>query len=68
VLAFAFEHADLLADRIALGLQLFGAHLDGLALGFQRLEGVHIQEGLGVLAALQAGKHRVEVFTQQGNV
>ena len=68
VLAFALEHADLLADRVALGLHFFGAHLDGFALGFQRLEGVHIQEGLRVLAGQQAGDHRIQVFAQQGNV
>ena len=53
--ALAHQHADLLGQLVALGLQLLRARLDGLAFGFQRLEGFHVQEGLGVLAGLQSG-------------
>jgi hypothetical protein len=68
VFALAFEHADLLGQAVALGLQLFGAALDGLAFGFERAVGGLVQEGLRVLALGQAGQHAVEVFAQQGNV
>ena len=68
VQAFAFEHADLFADAIALGLQFFGAHLNRFALGFQRLERIDIQENLGIFAGLQSRHDGIEVFAQEGNV
>ena len=43
------EHADLLGQTVALGLQVFRAGLDGLALGFQFAETGLVQERLGVL-------------------
>ena len=56
------ELADLLGELVALGLQLLGAALDGLALGFERLEGVHVQVGLRRLARLEPGDHGIQVF------
>ena len=47
--SLAFEHADLLGQTVALGLQVFRAGLDGLALGFQFAETGLVQERLGVL-------------------
>ncbi len=66
--ALAHERADLLAQRVALALQLFGTGLDGLAFGLQGAELVRVQEGLRVLALVQAREHAVEVFSEQGNV
>ena len=68
VLALALEHADLLREAVAPGLQLLGAHLQRLALVLKRLEGFHVQEGLRVLAGLQAGDDGVEIFAQEGDV
>jgi hypothetical protein len=68
VLALTLEHANLLADGVALGLHFLSAHLDGFALGFQRLERIDVQEGLRVLAGLQTGNHRIQVFAQQGDI
>ena len=68
MIALALELADLLGQRVALGLQLFGAGLDGLAFGFQRGEGGHVQVRLRVLARLQAGHYLVEVFAEQEDV
>ena len=63
--AFGLELADLLAQRVAPGLQFFGAGLDGFALGFQRGEGGQVQKGLRRFTGIQAGKDRVQVFAQQ---
>ncbi len=52
--ALGFELADQLARRIAFGLQFFSAHLDGLALGLQRLECCHVQKLLRIFTRLQA--------------
>ena len=64
----AFEHADLFGQAVALGLQLLGAGLDGLALALEGAETLHVQEGLGVLALGQAGQDGVEVLAQQSDV
>ena len=52
----------------ALGLQLLGAGLQGLALGFQGLEGLDVEEGLGIFAGLQALDGGAEVFAQEKNI
>ena len=64
----AHEHADLLGQLVALGLQLFGAGLQRLALGFQPLKRFHVQEGLGFFAGFQARDGGVEVFAEKKNV
>ena len=66
--AFGLELTDLLAERVALALQLLGANLQGFTLGLQRPESVHIEEGLRAFAGGQTGNGGVEVFTEQGNV
>ena len=43
VLALAFQHADLLRQAVAPGLQILRAYLQVLALAFQRLEGGGIE-------------------------
>jgi hypothetical protein len=45
-------------DSVAARLQLFGAGLDGLALGFQALERRHVEVRLGRLAFFEAGHER----------
>ncbi len=66
--ALAHERANLLAQGVAFVLQFFGAGLEGLALGLQGAELVGVQEGLRVLARLQARQHTIEVFAEQGEV
>ena len=66
--ALGLALADLLAGRVALRLQLFGAGLKRFALGFQRLESGHVQIGLGVLARLQTGDHAVQVFAEKKGI
>ena len=68
MVALAFERADLLAQAVALGLQIFGAGLQGFALGFKRGKSCLIQPGLRVLAGLQAGDDAGQIFAQQGDV
>jgi hypothetical protein len=68
MLAFGFETANLFGQRIALGLQLFGAHLQGFALGFERGEGGHVQVRLGAFAGVQAGFDLGQVFAEKGDV
>ena len=60
--AFGLALADLLAGGVALRLQLFGAGLDGFALGFQRAEGRFVQKRLRVFAGGQALEHALQVF------
>jgi len=43
VLALALQHADLLRQRIAPGLQILGMYLQTLALRFERLEGGSVE-------------------------
>ena len=68
MVTLALEHADLLAQAVALRLQVFGAGLQHLALGLKGRKGIHIQPGLRVLAGLQTRHNAVQVFTQQGDV
>ena len=68
LVALAHEHTDLLGELVALGLQLLGAGLQGLALGFQGLEGLDVEEGLGIFAGLQALDGGAEVFAQEKNI
>jgi hypothetical protein len=68
VLALGFEASDLFGQRVALGLQLFGAHLQGFALGFKRGEGGQVQVGLGAFAGVQAGLDLGQVFAEKGDV
>lgn len=68
MVALTLEHADLLAQAVALRLQVFGAGLQHLALGLKGRKGIHIQPGLRVLAGLQTRHNAVQVFTQQGDV
>ena len=65
VFAFALEHADLLGQRVALALQVFGAGLDRLAFGFEGVEGGHVEH---IFAACQAGGDIVNVFAEKLNV
>ena len=66
--AFGLELANLLAQRIAFGLQLFSAGLNGLALGFQRGEGLHVEESLRFFAGFQARNGPGEVFSEVSDV
>ncbi len=68
MLALALEHADLLGQGVAARLQFLGADLQRLALVLERLEGLDVEEGLRVLAGLQALDDGVEVLAQQGDV
>ena len=68
VFALGLELADLLAEAVAPGLQLLGAGLDGLALGFEGREALDVEEGLGVLAGLQPRGHAGQVTAQLLNV
>ncbi len=68
MLALALEHADLLAQAVALRLQGFGAGLQRLALVFQRLVGGHVEVRLGVLAGFQARHNGVQVFAELEDV
>ena len=68
MLALGLEAANLFGQGIALCLQFFGAHLQGLAFGFQRDECIHIQVGLGVFAGVQAGLDLGQVFAKKGDV
>jgi hypothetical protein len=65
---FGLEATDLLAQAVALALQVFGAGLQRLALVLQRREGGHIEVGLGVFALLKACNDGVEVFTEGEDV
>ena len=62
----ALEHADLLGQRVALGLELLGAGLQSLAPLFERCEGHRVElhaaigEGGGDVANLAAEKLDVE--------
>ena len=62
------ELANLFAQGVALVLQFFGAHLDGLALGFEPAEGLHIEKGLRLFAGFQPGHGAGEVFAKQGDI
>ena len=68
ILAFAFEHADLPGQAVALALQFFGAGLQGLALGLERAVGLHIQKLLRIPAGLQPRNHGIEVFAEKGDI
>ena len=58
VLALPLQHADLLGQAVALGLQFLGTGLQGLALGF---EGREFGEVDGLAAAGEALGHGVEI-------
>ncbi len=66
--ALGLELADLLAQRIAPGLQVFSGGLDALAFGFECAEALDVEEGLRRLAQGQAGDHRIEVAAEQVDV
>ena len=68
MLTLAFEHTDLFGQAVALGLQLFGAGLQGFAFGLEGAESIHIQEGLRVLAGLQTRDHGVQVFAEEKDI
>ena len=68
VLAFALVHANLLGELVALALQRLSTRLQRFALALQRLEGGHIQKGLGLFSGLQPGNHAGQVFSQLGDV
>ena len=68
LVALAHEHADLLGELVALGLQFLGARLQRLALGLQGLEGGDIEEGLRVLARVQALDRTGEVLAEEKNI
>ncbi len=57
-LALGLELADLLAQAVALALQVFGAGLQRLALGLQRLEGRNVEVGLGISCVVQDARRR----------
>ncbi|MNN36636.1 hypothetical protein D3C81_1505390 [compost metagenome] len=65
VFALAFQGADLLGQRIALVLQIFGAGLDLFALRFQCIEGGDVELEL---ATGQASRNAVDVFTKKLNI
>jgi len=58
ILTLALQHADLFRQAVALRLQILGAGLQGLALGFQRLECAEVDR---LAAPGQAVDHGVEV-------
>jgi hypothetical protein len=64
----ALQAANLFGQAVALRLQLFGAHLNAFALGFQCREGGFIQIRLGLLALVEFGQDLGQVFAQKGNV
>ena len=68
VFAFGFELADLLGQVVALVLQLFGAHLAGLAFSFERLKSLDVQKRLRALTGFQAGDGRGQVFAEEVDV
>ena len=68
LVALAHQHADLLGQLVALRLQFFGAGLQRLAFGFQRLEGGHVQKRLWVFAGLQAFDGAGQVFAEKKDV
>ena len=63
-LALGLELADLLAQAVALALQVFGAGLQRLALGLQRPERCDIEVGLGIFSLFKTRDDGVEVFSQ----
>ena len=67
-LAPGLELADLLAQAVALALQVFGAGLQRLALGLQRLEGWNVEVGLGIFSLFKTRDDGVEVFSQGEDV
>ena len=68
VVAFGLALADLLGQGVALRLQVLGAGLDALALGFERAEAINVEKGLRLLAAFQPRNHAGEVAAQQVDV
>ena len=68
VFALGLELTDLLGQHVALVLQLFGAGLQRLALGFKRLKSIHIEKGLRAFAGLQSGDSRGQVFAKEVDV
>ena len=56
------------ARRVASVLQLFGAGLDGLALGLQLGEPGDVQEGLGRFSGPEAGHSPIEILAQEVDV
>jgi hypothetical protein len=65
VFAFGLELANLFGELVALVLQFLGAHLQGLAFGFQGLESVNVQGKLGEFALFKTGQDRGQVFAKQ---
>ena len=66
--ALGLALADLLAGGVALGLQGFGAGLDGLALALQRGEGGFVQIRLRILAGGQTRQHGAQVLAEQNGI
>ena len=65
VAALALEHADLLRERVALRLQLFGARLQRLALGLERAETRRRRERAAATCAFQARDDARQVLAQE---
>ena len=65
ILPILLHHADVLGERIAAGLQLFGLLLDRLAALLKFVEGVH---GEIEIARLQASHHFREVLPEHRHI
>jgi hypothetical protein len=68
VFTLRLQLADLLGQAVAPRLQLLGAGLQGLALGFERLETRDVQKGLRRLALVEPRNDAGQILAQQVDV